>query len=158
VLLFVLLTLFTFRASRYLLPALPPLALMAGGLLQTRVRHVVFACCFFVAVWHGVEWYRIQKSPSRSPGMALVGELRPVLGGATLSGYKLDVDTLEELNFYLDRVTLIVKETGRLPGNRFLLMPEEAYRDLQAGGRVPLHLLREFAYEKERLFLVSTMD
>jgi len=158
VLLFVLLTLYTFRASRYLLPVLPSLALMAGGMLRKRFLHVVIVFCLFVLIWHGVEWHRVGKNLVRSPGMVLVGELRPVLGGAPLSGYKLDVNTLEELNFYLDRVTLIVKEVGQLPGKKFILMPENAYRELQAKGQGPLHLLREFAYEKERLYLISTVD
>jgi 4-amino-4-deoxy-L-arabinose transferase-like glycosyltransferase len=158
VLLFILLTLFTFRASRYLLPAMPPLALMAGGMLRKRFPQFVAVFCLFVLVWHGVDWYRVQNNLSRSPGMVLVGELRPVLGGAPLSGYKLDVNTLEELNFYLDRVTHIVKEVGQLPGKKFILMPEKVFGDLQSRGHSPLQILREFRYEGERLFLISTLD
>ena len=80
------------------------------------------------------------------------------MGEETLSGYKLDVDTLEELNFYLDRVTPILKDAGHLPGHRFILIPEKVYRDLQARGHDFLHLIREFHYKAERLFLISTMD
>ena len=158
VLLLILLTLFTFRASRYLLPAMPPLALLTGGLIRKRFPYFVAVFCLFVVIWHGVDWHRIRTNLSRSPGMVLVGELSPVLGGAPLSGYKLDVSTLEELNFYLDRVTIILKEAGHLAGNRFILMPEKAYRALLASGCDSLHLLREFPYKGERLFLTSTMD
>jgi 4-amino-4-deoxy-L-arabinose transferase-like glycosyltransferase len=158
VLLFTLLTLFPFRASRYLLPALPPLALLAGGMLRKRFPHVVVAFCLFVLIWHGVEWHRVRQSLSRSPGMVLAGELRPVVGEETLSGYKLDVSTLEEINFYLERVIPILKETEHLPGKKFILMPEKAYHDLQARRHGSLHLLREFRYKGGRLFLISTMD
>jgi 4-amino-4-deoxy-L-arabinose transferase-like glycosyltransferase len=158
ILLFILLTLFTFRASRYLLPAMPPLALMAGGLIRKRFPYVVAVFCLFVVIWHGVDWHRVKTNLSRSPGMVLVGELRPVLGGAPLSGYKLDVTTLEELNFNLDRLTIVLKEASHLTGNRFILMPEKACRTLQARGVDSLHVLREFPYKGERLFLTSTMD
>ena len=158
VLLFVLLTLFPFRASRYLLPALPPLALLAGGMLRKRFPHVVVAFCLFVLIWHGVEWHRVRQSPFRSPGMALAGELRPVVGEEIVSGYKLDVGTLEEINFYLDRVIPILKENKHLPGKKFILMPENAYHDLQARRHGSLHLLREFRYRGGRLFLISTVD
>ncbi len=90
--------------------------------------------------------------------MVLAGELRPVLGGETLSGYELDVSTVEELNFYLDRVIPILKEAEHLSGKRFILVPEKVYRDLQARGHGSLYFLREFRYEGERLFLISTMD
>jgi 4-amino-4-deoxy-L-arabinose transferase-like glycosyltransferase len=156
VLLFIFLTLFPFRASRYLLPALPPLALMAGDMLRKRFPHVVVAFCLFVLIWHGLEWQRVRQSLSRSPGMALAGELKPVLGGATLSGYELDVGTLEELNFYLDRVIPILKKAEPLPENTLVLMPEKVYRDLQARGYGSLHLLRDFHYKGERLFLISS--
>jgi 4-amino-4-deoxy-L-arabinose transferase-like glycosyltransferase len=161
VLLFVLLTVFTFRASRYLLPALPPLALMAGGMGRTGSKAFIrflAAFCLFVLIWHGVEWHRVRNNLSRSPGMVLAGEVKPVLGGATLSGYELDIGTVEELNFYLDRVMPILRETEALPGRKFVLMPEKVYRDLQARGHDSLHLLRVFHYKGERLFLISTMD
>ena len=158
VLLFVLLTLYTFRASRYLLPVLPSLALMAGGMLRKRFLHVVIVFCLFVLIWHGVEWHRIGKNLSRSPGMVLAGELRPVLGEETVSGYDLDVSTVEELNFYLDRVIPILKEAEHLSGKRFILVPEKVFRDLKARGHGSLYFLREFRYEGERLFLISTMD
>jgi 4-amino-4-deoxy-L-arabinose transferase-like glycosyltransferase len=158
VLLFVLLTLYNFRASRYLLPVLPPLALMAGGMLQKQFRHVAVAFCLFVLIWHGVEWHRVGKNLDRSPGMVLAGELRPVLGGATLSGYELDVNTVEELNFYFDRIMPILKKAEHLPGNKFILMPERVFRDLQARGYGSLLLLRVFRYEGDRLCLISTMD
>ena len=156
VLLFILLTLFKFRASRYLLPALPPLALMMGGMGRKRFSRFLVAFCLFVLIWHAVEVYRLRGDPSHSPGMVLAGELRPVSDGSVLSGYGLDVSTVEEINFYLDRVIPVLKKADPLSGKQFVLMPEEVYRSLRARGNDSLLILREFHYKKGRLFLVSS--
>ena len=37
-----------------------------------------------------------------SPGRALTEEVRPIVKGSPFYGYRLDLSTLEELNFYLD--------------------------------------------------------
>ena len=156
VLLFILLTLFKFRASRYLLPALPPLALMMGGMGRKRFSRFSVAFCLFVLMWHAVEWNWLRQNLSHSPGMVLAGELRPVLDGSVLSGYGLDVSTVEEINFYLDRVIPVLKKAEPLSGKKFVLMPEKVYGDLRARGNDSLQLLREFHYKKGRLFLVSS--
>jgi 4-amino-4-deoxy-L-arabinose transferase-like glycosyltransferase len=156
VLLFILLTLFKFRASRYLLPALPPLALMMGGMVRKRFSRFLVAFCFFILLWHSVEGYWLRGNLSHSPGMVLAGELRPVLGESVLSGYELDVSTVEEINFYLDRVIPLLKKTDPLSGKPFVLMPEEVYRSLRARGNDSLLILREFHYRGSRLFLVSS--
>ena len=159
VLLFILLTLFKFRASRYLLPALPPLALMMGGMGRIgskRFSRFLVAFCLFVLIWHAVDWHRLRRNVSNSPGMVLAGELRPVVGGSVLSGYGLDVSTVEEINFYLDRVIPVLKKEEPLSGKPFVLMPEELYRSLRARGNDSLLILREFHYKEGRLFLVSS--
>ena len=156
VLLFILLTLFKYRASRYLLPALPPLALMMGGMGRKKVSTFLIPFCFFILIWHAVEVYWLRGNLSHSPGMVLAGELKPLLAGSTLSGYVLDVSTVEEINFYLDRVIPISKKAEHLSGKKFVLMPEEVYRGLRARGNDSLLLIREFQYKEGRLVLVSS--
>lgn len=156
VLVFILLTLFTYRASRYLLPALPPLALMIGGMWRKKLIRLLVPCCLAVLMWHGVEGYWRAKNFYHSPGKALAGELRPLLEGSVLSGFRLDVSTVEEINFYLDRVIPIVKKAEHLAGNKFVLMPEDVYRRLLVRGYDSILLIRQFEYKGERLFLVSS--
>ena len=114
------------------------------------------AFCFFILIWHAVEVYWLRGNLSHSPGMVLAGELKPLLDGSTLSGYGLDVSTVEEINFYLDRVIPISKKAEHLSGKKFVLMPEEVYRGLRAGGNDSLLLIREFQYKEGRLVLVSS--
>jgi 4-amino-4-deoxy-L-arabinose transferase-like glycosyltransferase len=159
VLFFILLTFIKFRASRYLLPALPPLALMMGGMGRMggkRFSRFLVAFCLSVLIWHAFEIYRIRGNPTHSPGRVLAGELRTVLGESVLSGYELDVSTVEEINFYLDRVIPLLKKEEPLSGKPFVLMPEEVYRRLRARGNDSLVILREFRYKKGRLFLISS--
>lgn len=155
VVLFFLLTLFKYRASRYLLPALPPLALMMGGMGTKRFLHFLIVFGLLVLIWHGVELYWLTKDRSHSPGKVLAGELRPLLDGSTLWGYRLDVSTVEEVNFYLDRVIPVLKKTDPISGKKFILMPEKVYRDLRARGNDSILLIREFQYKEGRLVLVS---
>jgi hypothetical protein len=75
---------------------------------------------------------------------------------AVFSGFRLDVSTLEEINFYLDRVVPVIKKTDPLPGNKLILMPEKVYRRVAAEGHDFIQLIREFQYKGGRLFLVST--
>lgn len=98
-----------------------------------------------------------------SPGKVLVGELRSLIRESTLLGYRLDISTLEEINFYLDPIEPIpvmkgfeslsnqlVKGEGKL-----VLMPEEAYDEVRSQGNVSITFVQKFLYKKERLFLVS---
>ena len=158
---FILLTLFKYRASRYLLPALPPLALMMGGMWQKRGVYFLISLLFFISIWHVREFYWIKKDLSYSPGMVLAAELRPFIKESTLSGYRLDISTVEEINFYLDRVIPIfrkvedVSEQFREREERWILMPKEIYEEVQIQGGLSMKLVQEFLYKKGKLVLVS---
>jgi len=155
-LLFILLTLFNYRASRYMLPALPPFALMMGGMWRKKVSTFLIPACLFVFIWHGVDLIWLRRDLSNSPGRVLAEQLKPLLDGSELSGYRLDVSTVEEVNFYLDRVIPVLKKTDPLTGRRFVLMPEKVYHDLRGRGNDSILLNREFQYKKGRLVLVSS--
>ncbi len=163
IVLFVLLTLFKYRVARYLLPVLPPLALMIGGRWKKKMAFFLIPFLFFIVIWHAVELYWIEKDNFYSPGMVLVREMRPFLKESALYGYRLDVSTVEEVNFYLDPVLPIpVLEGAEHPeeqlkekGKGLILMPKEVYEEL--GGREG-HLktfVQEFRYHKGELVLVS---
>jgi 4-amino-4-deoxy-L-arabinose transferase-like glycosyltransferase len=64
IVIFVLLTLFKYRASRYLLPALPPLALMVGGMWRKRGVYVLISLLFVISIWHVREYYWIKRDLS----------------------------------------------------------------------------------------------
>jgi 4-amino-4-deoxy-L-arabinose transferase-like glycosyltransferase len=161
IVLLVLLTLFKYKASRYLLPALPPLALMRGGAWRNKVVYFLISVLLAVSIWHGREYYWIKKDLSYSPGMVLSEELRPMIKGATLFGYRLDTSTVEEVNFYLDRVIPLLKKTEDLSGQfrkgeeRWILMPREVYDEAQIRGDLSVIFSREFLYKHGRLVLVS---
>ncbi len=161
IVIFILLTLFKYRTSRYLLPALPPLALMIGGIWRKRVIYFLISLLFIISVWHAREYYWVKKDLSYSPGMMLVRELRPIIKESTLSGYRLDTSTIEELNFYLDRVIPIFGkaedflEPLRRGEERWVLMPKEIYEEVRIQGGLSVRLLHEFLYKKGKLVLVS---
>jgi 4-amino-4-deoxy-L-arabinose transferase-like glycosyltransferase len=154
-LLLVLLTCFKYRAARYLLPGLPPMAILIGGMWRGRLLTVFVPVCLALLVWYGVEFSWLLRNSSNSPGKALSAELAS-MEGAVFSGFRLDVSTLEEINFYLDRVVPVIKKTEPLPGNRLVLMPEKVYRGVVAEGHGFIQLIRDFQYKGGRLFLVST--
>jgi 4-amino-4-deoxy-L-arabinose transferase-like glycosyltransferase len=159
IVLLTLLTLFKYRASRYLLPALPPLALMIGGVWRKRVVYFVVSFLLVISIWHVREYYWIKKDLSYSPGMVLVGELRPFIKESPLFGYRLDMSTIEEVNFYLDRVIPLLKKMEDLPGTlrrgeeSWILMPKEVYEE--AGIRGGVAFVQEFLYKHGKLVLVS---
>jgi len=160
ILLFILLTLFKVRTSRYLLPALPPLAFIIGGMWKKKLRLFLIPFLVSLLVWHSIEGYRIRKDLTYSPGMVLAGELKPLVKDATLIGYRLDLSTIEEINFYLDRVIPFVKgnedPSEKLRGREGLvLMPKKVYADLLYRWGLPANPLKEFQYEEERLVLIS---
>ena len=162
VVIFILLTLFKYRASRYLLPALPALALMMGGRWRKKGIYFLISLLFFVSVWHVREYYWIKKDLTYSPGMALAKELRPFVKESTLSGYQLDISTIEEINFYLDRVIPAFRKmedvSGQFGGKeeKWILMSKEIYEKIRIQGGLSMVLLQEFLYKKEKLVLVST--
>ena len=155
VVLFVLFTLFKIRASRYLLPALPALALMISGMWRKKVSYFLIPSLLFVLVWHSVEINWIRKNLSYSPGMVLAGELRPLLKESPLYGYRLDVSTIEEVNFYLDRTIPLIEKTGNLIERGLVLMPGEVYEKIRNRGSDPLLFVQEFNYKRGKLVLVS---
>jgi 4-amino-4-deoxy-L-arabinose transferase-like glycosyltransferase len=165
VLLFVLLTLFKIRVSRYLLPALPPLALMLGGRWKKKFLYFLIPLIGVILVWHIREFIWIKKDLFYSPGKVLVTELKPILRGAPLYSYHLDVSVLEEVNFYLDPDTPIpqFKKQEDLisqlekDGKVFVLMTKKRYEMLQSKGGLPLKVEGEFEQRRrERLVLAST--
>jgi len=102
--LFILLTLFPYRASKYLLPAFPALALLMGGFWR-KWSLVPFLIIFFgaVLVWHGYEYSLVRKNHIRTPGLALHQVLSPYREKEIL-GYQMDVDVLGKINFYRNRI------------------------------------------------------
>jgi 4-amino-4-deoxy-L-arabinose transferase-like glycosyltransferase len=163
IVLFILLTLFEYKVARYLLPALPPLAFMIGGRWKKKMAFFLIPFFLFIVVWHGVELYWIRKDTFYSPGMVLVGELRPFLKESALFGYRLDVSTVEEINFYLDPVLPIpileggknLAEPLKEEGRRLILMPKEVYEELRVHGHNSMAFVQEFRYKKGVLVLVS---
>jgi len=161
IVIFILLTLFKYRTSRYLLPALPPLALMIGGMWRKRMVYFLISLLFVISIWHAREYYWIKKDLSYSPGMILARELRPFIKESTLSGYQLDQSTKEEINFYLDRVIPILRkpedfsEPLRRGEERWILMPQEIYEEFRIQRNLSTGLVQEFRYKKGKLVLVS---
>jgi len=161
--LFIVLTLFKYRTSRYLLPALPPLALMIGGMGRGKFK--IYLIVFLLAVfsWHVREFFWIKNDLSYSPGKVLTEELQPFIKGAKLFGFRLDIATKEEINFYLDPLSPIpmVGKYGRLSegfekeGRALALMPKRAYESLRAPEDPSVVVVHRFRYKKDELVLVS---
>ena len=162
-LLFILLTFFKVRVSRYLFPALPPLALMLGGRWKKRMVYFVFPFVAMMLVWQIREVHWIRKDLSYSHGRVLTEELIPIIKGSPFYGYQLDPSTLEEVNFYLDPdapvphlkreedfLDRIRKERGFL-----VLMTKKQFETLVAQKALPILPIKEFHYKRERLVLVS---
>jgi hypothetical protein len=97
--------------------------------------------------------------------MVLAGELGPILKDFPLVGYRLDTSTIEEINFYLDRVIPILTKTDDLSDQlrqeekRWFLMPRGVYEEIRLQGDLSTVFLREFPYKegkgRGRLVLVS---
>ncbi len=156
--LLILLTVFKYRASRYLLPALPPLALMIGGLWKKRLMLFILLFTLAVSTWYIREIIWVKRDVFYSPGMNLVKELKPFLKEATLFAYHLDVSTLEEINFYLDPQIPIPVLKGveylKKPEKGMILMPKEFY-DEKMKESYSFTFLKEFHYKKGMLVLIS---
>ena len=102
--LFFFLTLFPFRASKYLLPVFPALALLMGGFWKNRsttLFWVLFLCA--ITVWHGYEFKLVQGNENRSRGILIEKELRPFRRDIFFA-YRMDIDILGKINFYGDTV------------------------------------------------------
>jgi hypothetical protein len=93
--------------------------------------------------------------------MVLAGELRPFIKESTLSGYRLDISTIEEVNFYLDRVIPLLRkmedlsEQFRRGEERWILMPKEVYEEARIQGSLSMVFVQEFLYKHGKLVLVS---
>ena len=161
--LFILLTLFKIRASRYLLPVLPPLALMIGGMWRKRFSFFLIPFFLSILVWHSVEAYWASQDVSHSYEMVLTEELRPFLREPALFGYRLDTNVVEEINFYLDPVVPMRILKGaenfsdqlRKKEKGLVLMPKEVYENLRMQVDFSVVFLHEFRYKKGALVLVS---
>jgi 4-amino-4-deoxy-L-arabinose transferase-like glycosyltransferase len=161
--LFVLLTLFKVRTSRYLFPALPPLALMIGGMWRKKFSFFLILFLMSIIVWHSVEAYWTSMEVSYSYGMLLTGEMRPFLRESALFGYRLDPSVAEEINFYWDPVVPMRILKGaenfsdqlRKREKRLVLMPKEVYDNLQMQVDFPVVFLQQFRYKKGSLVMVS---
>ncbi len=161
--LFVGLSLFKYRTSRYLLPVLPPLALIIGGIWKRKFLFFLIAILFFTSLWHVREIYWIKKDLTYSPGMVLAEELRPLIKESPLFGYRLDKSTLEEINFYLDRIIPNLREM-RTVSNQIdkkqkilILMPEPVYEEIRRR-EAALSLVKKFKYKEyknSKLVLIS---
>jgi hypothetical protein len=134
---------------------------MIGGVWRKRVVYFLVSFLFVISIWHVREYYWIKKDLSYSPGMVLVGELKPFIKESTLFGYRLDMSTIEEVNFYLDRVIPILRkkedlsEQLRKGEERWILMPKEIYEEARIQRGLSMALVREFLYKHGKLVLVS---
>lgn len=134
--LFCLLTLFPFRASKYLLPAFPALAILTGGFWRNK-SNLLFWIFFLGAIlaWHGYEFRLIQGNEKRSPGMVVEKELRPYRN-KNLLAYQMDIGLLGKINFYGDPIVPQVKGIEGLKrhiaGNQeaFMITPQKVVEDL----------------------------
>jgi hypothetical protein len=136
---------------------------MIGGRWKKKMAFFLIPFLFFIVIWHAVELYWIGKDNFYSPGLVLVREMRPFLKESALYGYRLDVSTVEEINFYLDPVLPIpVLEGAKDPaeqlkekGKGLILMPKEVYKELRGSGGYLKTFVQEFRYNKGDLVLVS---
>lgn len=159
---FIALTIFKYRASRYLLPALPPFAIMLGGIWKKKVTIFLIFFILSIFAWHIREILWIKKDLFYSPGMALVMELKPFLKDKIPFAYRLDNSTLEEINFYLDppKPIHIIKDLGDLKKlnqtkGELLLVPKDFYERVKFSLGRNIILLKEFKYKKGKLLLIS---
>ncbi len=134
--LFSLLTLYPFRASKYLLPAFPALALLVGGFCRNRSTSlfwIIFLSA--ITVWHGYEFKLVRGNENRSRGILIKKELRPFWRDISFA-YRMDIDILGKINFYRDTIIPQVnriKDLKRRIGGRkaiFILTPQIGIEDL----------------------------
>jgi len=158
--LFILLTVFSHRASRYLLPAFPPLALLMGGFWRKKSLFL-FYIIFFSAIlaWHGYEYVLIQKNEIHSPGFILNRELK-IYQAQDMIGYRMDIDVLRKINFYRDRVITQMKKAEDLrekaKGGKqfFVITTERGIQDLFKEGYA-VASAQKIDYGKGSVFLVN---
>jgi hypothetical protein len=160
--LFFFLTLFPFRASKYLLPAFPALALLMGGFWRNRsttLFWVFFLCA--ITVWHGYEFKLVQGNANHSRGILIEKELRPFRGN-NFFAYQMDIDILGKINFYGDTILPQVKRIDDLKwqivGQKEILFitPQKIIEDLiKEGFRItPIKIIEH----KEMSFILAKIQ
>jgi 4-amino-4-deoxy-L-arabinose transferase-like glycosyltransferase len=158
--LFILLTLFSYRASKYLLPAFPALALLMGGFWRKRSL-VPFLIIFLgtVLVWHGYEYSLVRKNHIRTPGLTLHQVLNPYREKEIL-GYQMDIDILGKINFYGDRLVPQIrrvedlKKRVRQRKDVLILTTDRSLQDLM-GESFYLNVVKEIDIKGGILILAS---
>ena len=158
--LFILLMLFPHRASKYLLPAFPALALLMGGFWRGK-SSLLFGVILSVALisWHGYEYFLVKKNEAKTTGPILSHELRPYQDRYIL-GYRMDVDTLGKINFYGDKLIPQVREVKDLKekakgkGEVYIITTETALTDLIKEG-FPVTSLQTIDDRKESLVFIK---
>jgi len=160
IVLFIFLTLFPYRSSKYLLPAYPPLALLMGGFWRKRSL-LLFGALFLgaIVVYHGYEYRAILRNNDQTPGLLLSQELKPYQD-YDISGYQIDVDLLGKINFYRDtvipRMNKVKDLKEKVKGKRevFVMTTEKTLQDLTKEGFF-VTLLKKIDFGKENLVLVK---
>ena len=156
-----LITLFPHRASKYLLPAFPALALLMGGFWRKR-SPVLFGILFLgsIFIWHGYEYTLIRKNNIRTPGIVLHQVLSPYRDREILS-YQMDVDVLGKINFYGGRVIPRKNKAEDLKGKAkgieeiFIITTESGLQDLIKEGFL-VTSAKKIDYGKGSILLVKT--
>jgi len=160
IVLFIFLTLFPYRSSKYLLPAYPPLALLMGGFWRKRSL-LLFGAFFLsaIVVYHGYEYRTILRKNDQTPGLLLSKELKPYQDYDIL-GYQMDIDLLGKINFYRDTViskTNKVKDLKeKVKGKKevFVMTTDKTLQGLTKEGFL-VTLLKKIDYGKGNLVLVK---
>lgn len=158
--LFILLMLFPHRASKYLLPAFPALALLMGGFWRGK-SSLLFGVILSVALIsvHGYEYFLVKKNEAKTTGPILSHELRPYQDRYIL-GYRMDVDTLGKINFYGDKLIPQVREVKDLKekakgkGEVYIITTETALTDL-IKEEFPVTSLQTIDDRKESLVFIK---
>ena len=158
--LFILLMLFPHRASKYLLPAFPALALLMGGFWRGK-SSLLFGVILSVALtsWHGYEYFLVKKNGANTTGPALSEELRPYQRNDIL-GYQMDTDTLGKINFYGNKIipqARKIEDMNRKVKEKrevFIITPEITLRDLMRE-RLQIIQLKKIGYRDENLIIAQ---
>ncbi len=158
--LFILLMLFPYRASKYLLPAFPALALLMGGFWRGKSTFL-FGVILSVALisWHGYEYLLVKKNEVKTTGPMLSHALRPYQDRYILS-YRMDMDTLGKINFYGDKLIPQVREVKDLKekakgkGEVYMITTKAALTDLIKEG-FPVTSLQIIDGRKESLVFIK---
>ena len=155
-----LITLFPHRASKYLLPAFPALALLMGGFWRKR-SPVLFGILFLgsIFIWHGYEYALIRKNHIRTPGLALHQVLSPYQDKKIL-GYQMDIDVLGKINFYGDRIiprmniVEYLREKAKGVEGVLIITTEKTLQDLIKEGFLTTSI-EKINYKKESFVLAK---